>query len=328
MIEMENAQMRADLELQNSNPDATTEMTVEWGTQIGGGGVDAPIETISQNGTQLPISNKNVNIDAYTTSQVDTKISEINLALSSQADAIQDNSSDITSLKSRMSTAEGNITSLGNSVGNHTTAIGNLETSVQSLGGRVTTAENKLASYSIENFTVRYNPKFDLFHRPTQNDRAPLLLNRSSIEVVNGKRFFNIDIIYNNFIPASATSQGFEQGEILFLLPRMAGTNYTNYNSLLDSQFSPLHTPTELYQANQYYVVGWINRISELNTSIGNNVAICCQISNLGEVINNTNNFFKSTTATLDKVYHISGRYEIASDWTMEEYENYVFQIS
>lgn len=202
------------------------------------------------------------------------------------------------------------------------TSIGELGSQISGVDTRVTNLEQNQPT--VERFTVRYNPKFDTLHRPA-GDRSPLLLNRSSIETIDGKRFFNIDLIYNNYIPGSAPSQGFEQGEILFLFPRMAAVNYSDYTSLLDSQYTPIHTPTELYTTGQYYVAGWINRINEINTSTGANAAMCCQISNVGEVVNNTTGFFKSTTTTQDNVYHITGRYEIASDWTIEEYNNYNF---
>lgn len=252
-IEMENAQIREDIELSNANPDATIEMTVEWGTRIGGSGVEAPIETISQNGVQLPISDKNVNIDAYTKSQIDD-------------------------------------------------------------------------NYNIKNFAVKINPKFDTIYKLSTQDNAPLLLSRSTIETINGKRFFNIDIVWQNFFPGTSPFQGFEQNEILFLFPRFAGTNYSDYSNLITTQAR--YSKQEFYELIQYYTVGWINRCDTVNISTGTAVAMPCQITQLGEVINNTNGFFKSTTSTLNRNYHITGIYEIAEDWTLQEYEDYVFQIS
>ena len=43
------------------------------------------------------------------------------------------------------------------------------------------------------------------------------------------------------------------------------------------------------------------------------------------EVLLTLTGFFKSTTTTQDNVYQISGRYEIANDWTLEEYNSYIF---
>lgn len=314
------------------------------------GGGESVIEIIKQNGIALPIVDKTVNIDAYTKSNVDSKLLGINTTIEDLTDKVNDNtddiaknSDDINTINETLSTVEQNLTGLTEDLSgveqNINDLIENLteleqnltglteqvldnEEDISELDSRLSTVEDALPN--LERFTIRYNPKFDTLHRPA-GDRSPLLLNRCSIETINGKRFFNIDIIYNNYVPGSAPSTGFETDEILFLFPRMAAVNYSDYTSLLDSQYSSYHTPTELYQLNQYYVAGWINRISAMNYNTTTTNSIMCQISNVGEVINNTNGFFKSTSSTQDNVYHITGRYEIASDWTLEEYEMYVF---
>lgn len=275
-------------------------------------GGESVIEIIKQNGITLPIVDKTVNIDAYTRANVDSLLLGINTSI----DKLESN---VDTLNEKMTEVETAVPVL---VEEFNSAIDDLGLQISDVDTSVTNLE--LHQPTVERFTVRYNPKFDILHRQA-GDRSPLLLNRSSIETINGKRFFNIDLIYNNYIPGTSPSQGFEQGEILFLFPRMVAVNYTDYTSLLDSQYTPYHTPTELYGLGQYYVAGWINRIGEINTSIGTNAAMACQISNVGEVINNTTGFFKSTTSTQDNVYHITGRYEIASDWTIEEYNNYNF---
>lgn len=185
-------------------------------------------------------------------------------------------------------------------------------------GGVVTNLE--LHQPTVERFTVRCNPKFDTIYKLSTQDNAPLLLNRSSIETINGKRFFNIDIVWQNFFPETSPFQGFEQDEILFLFPRFAGINYTDYSNLIATP--PRYSKQEFYELVQCFTVGCIYRCDTVNLSA---VAIPCQISQLGEVINNTNGFFKSTTSTLNRNYHITGRYEIAEDWTIEEYNNYNF---
>lgn len=296
-------------------------------------GGESVIEIIKQNGITLPIVDKTVNIDAYTRANVDSLLLGINTSIGDLTNKVTNNTDDIRTNTDNISTLTSTVNGLSDDVDTLNGKMAEVEIALPALvdefSDAITGLDNRITPLeqnqpTVERFTVRYNPKFDTLHRPA-GDRSPLLLNRSSIETINGKRFFNIDLIYNNYIPGSSPSQGFEQGEILFLFPRMAAVNYSDYTSLLDSQYTPMHTPTELYTTGQYYVAGWINRISEINTSTGTNAAMCCQISNVGEVVNNTTGFFKSTTTTQDNVYHITGRYEIASDWTIEEYNNYNF---
>ena len=296
-------------------------------------GGESVIEIIKQNGITLPIVDKTVNIDAYTRTNVDSLLLGINTSIGDLTNKVTNNTDDIQTNTDNIETLTSTVNGLSDDVDTLNgkmdeveialpTLVNEFSDAINGLDNRITPLEQNQPT--VERFTVRYNPKFDTLHRPA-GDRSPLLLNRSSIETINGKRFFNIDLIYNNYIPGSSPSTGFEQGEILFLFPRMVAVNYSDYTSLLDSQYAPMHTPTELYSTGQYYVAGWINKISEINTSTGATAAICCQISNVGEVVNNTTGFFKSSTNTLDKVYHITGRYEIASDWTIEEYNNYNF---
>ena len=296
-------------------------------------GGESVIEIIKQNGITLPIVDKTVNIDAYTRANVDSLLLGINTSIGDLTNKVTNNTDDIQTNTDNIETLTSTVNGLSDDVDTLNgkmdeveialpTLVNEFSDAINGLDNRITPLEQNQPT--VERFTVRYNPKFDTLHRPA-GDRSPLLLNRSSIETINGKRFFNIDLIYNNYIPGSSPSTGFEQGEILFLFPRMVAVNYSDYTSLLDSQYAPMHTPTELYSTGQYYVAGWINKISEINTSTGATAAICCQISNVGEVVNNTTGFFKSSTNTLDKVYHITGRYEIASDWTIEEYNNYNF---
>lgn len=296
-------------------------------------GGESVIEIIKQNGITLPIVDKTVNIDAYTRANVDSLLLGINTSIGDLTNKVTNNTDDIRTNTDNIETLTSTVNGLSDDVDTLNGKMAEVEIAlpalVEEFSGAINGLDNRITPLeqnqpTVERFTVRYNPKFDTLHRPA-GDRSPLLLNRSSIETINGKRFFNIDLIYNNYIPGSSPSQGFEQGEILFLFPRMAAVNYSDYTSLLDSQYTPMHTPTELYTTGQYYVAGWINRISEINTSTGTNAAMCCQISNVGEVVNNTTGFFKSTTTTQDNVYHITGRYEIASDWTIEEYNNYNF---
>lgn len=265
-----------------------------------GGGGEAPIEIVKQNGVVLPIVGKAVDVDAYTTETIDVKVAELSQGIDANTANIETNTANINGL---------------------TEQLLDVREDLQGVEERVGAIENGV---KVERFAVRYNPKFDTLHRP-QGDRAPLLLNRSTIEYIDGKRFFNIDLIYLNYVPSSAPSTGFEQNEILFIFPRVAGRNYSDYSSLLSEEFEPYATKDAVYLLGQYYSVGMITRSNAINYSVTTNNYCVCQLTANGELINNTTAFFKSTSSTQNNVYQISGRYEIASDWTIEEYNDYIF---
>lgn len=192
-----------------------------------------------------------------------------------------------------------------------------LEGEVVEINENILTIENSIRVYK-EAFAPRINPIFYNIHRP-QGDRGSNCISNSYIKTTSAGMFFIFDILYYNYVATSSIQQGFPLNSVMFLFPRPAVKELTQYNQFVNGEFTPHKTAEEMLE-EAGCSVGTLEIVSP-NASINANPRSIIS-TRTGEIVVNSNYFISSNN---DIIIRLRGEYEIASDWTFQEFNSYEF---